>query len=281
MQSLINSLPEYISPLGHRIPLPVPARLAVEAGQAIMRIYQTDFAVTHKDDRSPLTQADMEAHTLIAAGLAEHFPDIPLVSEEGKSVANSQRPAWGTFWLVDPLDGTKEFISGNGEFTVNIALVENGLPVLGMVYAPVGDVLYVGDEHNGCLRLDRQTHRRLDASQEPPAAPLRVVQSRSHPSEALNALLQQIGPHTAVLRGSSLKFCILAESGADLYPRCGPTREWDTAAGQAVLTAAGGQVYACDTRQPLRYNKSDLLNPYFMAVRSRAVEQQVQHIISW
>ncbi len=238
--------------------------LAVEAGQEILKIYQKDFTVTEKKDRSPLTQADIASHEIISSGLKRKYPDIPVLSEEGKNILHDERRGWEMFWLVDPLDGTKEFIKKNGEFTVNIALITGGRPVIGVVYAPAMDRLYIGDTAEGCRRISGGRSDLLKINSRRNAGPMRIIQSRSHPSDELQMLLSHVPEYQAVHSGSSLKFCVIAEGGADFYPRLGPTWEWDTAAGQAVLHSAGGIV--TDTNgEPLLYNKADLLNPYFYA----------------
>ncbi len=238
--------------------------LAVEAGRAILAVYAGPIAVDTKDDRSPLTEADRAAHRVIAGGLARLAPDVPILSEEGRHVPFDERRRWRRLWVVDPLDGTKEFIKRNGEFTVNIALVEHGDPVLGVVYAPVPDLLYFAVHGGGAWR--RQGHgpaEPIRARAPDPARGLTVVQSRSHPSPDLEAYLAGLPVAETLARGSSLKLCAVAEGSADLYPRLGPTMEWDTAAGHAVVEAAGGAVRT-PAGQPLRYNKPDLLNPHFI-----------------
>lgn len=248
--------------------------IAREAGRAITQIEQAFRAgdagaldVQTKSDASPLTAADLAAHRIIAAGLAALRPEWPVVSEEGAQLAFEERRHWRRFWLVDPLDGTREFLSGNGEYTVNIALIEDGAPRLGVVLAPATGLEYSGLAGGGAWRA------RGGAAQEairvagrlPGGAALRLVGSRSHRGDSLDALLARIGPHEFVAMGSSLKFCVLAEGGADVYPRLGPTSEWDTAAGHAVLVGAGGRVMRLDGT-PLRYNAHDgWLNPDFIA----------------
>ena len=243
--------------------------IAVSAGARILSVYHSDFDVQTKADDSPLTQADLASHRCIVEGLQAAWPEIPILSEEGKSLPFETRRQWTRYFLVDPLDGTKEFIKKNGEFTVNIALIENGVPVLGVVHAPVLGVTYAGDA-SGAWRIENG--ERSPMSVRPVAEVPTLVVSRSHQDEALQSLLSGIEQHEAVSRGSSLKFCLVAEGSADLYPRTGPTCEWDTGAGQAVVEAAGGQVLKLDDWQPLRYNTKDsLLNPGF------AVIGDVQH----
>ena len=234
-----------------------------EAGAVIMQVYTTDFTVRGKDDASPVTEADERAEALILPALARLTPDIPIVAEE--AVAAGRIPQVGKrFWLVDPLDGTKEFISRNGEFTVNVALVEDGNPVLGVVFAPALDRLFAGLVGH-CAFVEEHGTRRPIAVRKPPPEGLTVVASRSHgdPS-ALDAFLA--GRKVAALRsaGSSLKICLVATGEADLYPRLGRTMEWDIAAGHAVLSAAGGRLTELDGH-PLRYAKPDFANPFFVA----------------
>ncbi len=229
--------------------------------------------VSYKADNSPLTAADLASHEIIVAGLAALAPDIPLLSEEGAERPYSTRRDWDLFWLVDPLDGTKEFIKRNGEFTVNIALVESGVPVLGVVYAPDLERIYLGTVGDGAWRQDGSGERRPIGATGTDSETLAVVASRSHAGEELKAFLAQLEDHRLVSMGSSLKICLVAEGAADVYPRLGPTMEWDTAAAHAVVLAAGGEVldYSGVT---LRYNKENLLNPYFIVVGQRPVAWQ-------
>lgn len=239
--------------------------IARQAGAAIMEIYAGDHSVEYKDDNSPLTAADKAAHRIIVAGLERAYPDIPILSEEGAEIPYAERCHWRRFWLVDPLDGTKEFIKQNGEFTVNIALIEVGRPVLGVVFLPARNIMYSGRPGAGAWRQDGgQAPVRIHVRETTdPAAGLTVVMSRSHPTPELEQYLKQIKIARALPVGSSLKLCVVAEGQADLYPRLGPTMEWDVAAGHAVVEAAGGSVMTLDG-QPLRYNKRNLLNPYFI-----------------
>lgn len=243
--------------------------LAREAGKAILEIYETDFEVEQKADTSPLTLADRRSHEIISKGLQSRYPKIPVLSEEGKEVPYAHRRAWPAFWLVDPLDGTKEFVKKNGEFTINIALIEGTAPTLGVIHLPVLDRLYLADIHRGCWEQRPGRSRKLAIGTTPPAGPARVVKSRSHPSADLEALLEALPSHESVSRGSALKFCALAAGDADFYPRLGPTWEWDTAAGQAIVTAAGGVLVAPDGT-PFTYNKPNLLNGPFFAASSMA-----------
>lgn len=246
--------------------------LADSAGKAIMQIYNTEFAIEAKADDSPLTAADRASHDLIVAGLQKLTPTIPVLSEESAEQIHdySQRQPWKQFWLVDPLDGTKEFIKRNGEFTVNVALVEEHEPTMGVVAAPALGLLYFGARGLGGWKQEgEQAPQPLRPTVPARAQPV-IVGSRSHRDTSLDGLLSRIGPHEMKPMGSSLKFCLVAEGTADLYPRFGPTSEWDTAAAQAVLESAGGQVTDVQG-EPLRYNaRPTLLNPNFLAFADRA-----------
>ena len=264
---------------------------ALEAGEAILEIYAQDFEVETKADNSPLTAADKASHEIIMKALNE--TPYPVLSEESAEITYDERKGWSTYWLVDPLDGTKEFIKKNGEFTVNIALVENGMPAAGIVYVPVEHTLYVGEGDTALKAVDCNG-KTVDAIMETaspcrvsgsPAKPLRVVASKSHCNdetrEFISGLEQLHGEVELVSRGSSLKLCMVAEGSADIYPRIAPTMEWDTAAAHAVVTAAGGEVYQFNADVPVssyvagkesgpespervHYNKQNLLNPYFV-----------------
>lgn len=262
--------------------LPPLLGLIKEAGLAIMAIYKPyktgdtlDVGAITKADASPLTAADLAAHQVIQAGLCSLTPNIPVVSEEDDG-ASLDRSRLKTFWLVDPLDGTKEFLARNDEFTVNIALIENGSPVLGVVYAAALDQLYWGGKGIGAYRdvTGRPEPLRV-ASPVPPGGNFRVVASKSHLNDQTEAFIQQLGEVTLVQAGSSLKLCRVAEGLADVYPRLAPTCEWDTAAAQAVVEGAGG--YVVDTTgNPLVYGKPDVLNPSFI-VTSAPLTQLVSH----
>jgi 3'(2'), 5'-bisphosphate nucleotidase len=248
--------------------LPDVLALAQDAGVAIMQIYGTDFAVEHKDDHSPLTAADRAAHRIICEGLAKLTPDIPVLSEESDAATHAfeTRRDWGRLWLVDPLDGTREFVSRNGEFTVNIALIEAHKPILGMVLAPALSLAYFGAVGHGCWRTGTDSTTNVVHALSPARSEPIVVGSRSHRGESLDRMLDQLGPHELKPIGSSLKFCLIADGSADFYPRLGPTSEWDTAAGQAVLESAGGRVIDLESGDDLRYNaRPSLLNPHFVA----------------
>ncbi|MDH5833112.1 3'(2'),5'-bisphosphate nucleotidase CysQ [Luteimonas kalidii] len=240
--------------------------IAQDAAASILEVYERDFDITRKDDASPLTEADLAAHHGIVAGLAQLTPDIPVLSEESAHmVPLATRRSWNRLWVVDPLDGTREFIKRNGEFTVNIALVDHGVVVFGVIQAPVTGVLWHGAPGHGAFRRDGGGEHPLHV-RRPAGAPLRVAASRSHRDPRTDALMARMGGVETVGLGSSLKFCLLAEGGMDVYPRFGPTSEWDTAAGQAILEGAGGALL--DPRgRPFRYNQRDtLLNGDFIAL---------------
>ena len=248
--------------------------LAHRAGEAIVEIYQqADHQVVTKSDASPLTAADLASHRCIVEGLEALGPSIPVLSEEGADRPYSERSSWNRFWLVDPLDGTKEFVKRNGEFTVNIALVEDGVPVLGVVHAPVVGRTYWGGQGLGAFLQEGEGDPRTIEAGGTGDETLAVVASRSHAGEHLKAFLADLGDHRLVSMGSSLKLCLVAEGAADLYPRLGPTMEWDTAAAHGVVLAAGGQVldYAGN---PLQYNKENLLNPFFIVLGTRQIPWQ-------
>ena len=238
-------------------------RLAQQAGQEIVKIYDIGFEVTDKADDTPLTDADLAAHEAITHGLAQLTPEIPVLSEESESIPYEERRQWQRYWLIDPLDGTREFIKRNGEFTVNIALIENQQPILGVIQVPVNGILYYGWRDGGSWKQlpdqsPEQIHVRTPSSEQ-----LVVAGSRSHQNEIITEFLDKIGSHRIFPMGSSLKSCLVAEGQADLYPRLGPTSEWDTAAAQCIVEEAGGQI--TDTAMnPIRYNtKESLLNPHF------------------
>jgi 3'(2'), 5'-bisphosphate nucleotidase len=246
--------------------LPAVLDLARAAGREIMEVYARDFRVDEKADSSPLTDADLRSQKVILAGLARLTPGVPILAEEAEAsaVAFEERAKWQEYWLVDPLDGTREFVSRNPEFTVNIALVRAHHPVLGVVHVPAQTLDYYGSEGSGAFRQAAgQPGRQIRVTKA--ANPVRVVGSKSHRGDSLDGLLARLGPHELKPVGSSLKLCLVAEGLADFYPRLGPTMEWDIAAAQAVLECAGGHVTDLDG-QPLRYNtRSSLLNPHFIA----------------
>lgn len=244
--------------------------LARLAGERILAVYETAFEVTRKEDKSPLTEADMAAHTVITTGLAHLIPSLPMLSEEGAAIDFETRCRWQTYWLIDPLDGTREFVKRNGEFSVNIALIEDHQPILGVVYAPVLDHLYFASRGDGAYKQHGDDAPEPIHVKETAAEPLRVAGSRSHSSSRLGMYLDRLGEHELISMGSSLKACLVAEGKADLYPRLGPTSEWDTAAAQCIVEEAGGAITSTDM-QPLRYNtKESLLNPHFFVFGDRS-----------
>jgi len=236
--------------------------IARDAGAAIMAWYHAGATVTAKTDGSPLTSADRAGHEIIDAALKAWDPGIPVVSEEGELPPAGQRTEWRRFWLVDPLDGTKEFISRNGEFTVNIALIENGEPILGVVFAPaLPRCWFAGRGLGAWSDAEGSDPIRIHSAPAAPGAPLVVVESRSHPSERLEHYLRTIEVSGRIQAGSSLKFCMVAEGKADIYPRFGPTMEWDVAAGDCIFRNSGR---GTPRHSPLRYNKPDLRNGDFI-----------------
>lgn len=239
-------------------------KTAVKAGKAILEIYNSaDFGVEMKSDDSPLTKADLAAHNVIVADLLKITPDVPVLSEESADIPFSERSQWEKYWLVDPLDGTKEFIKKNGEFTVNIALIENGESILSVVYVPVKEITYSAAKGYGAFKKTDGDRQKINSHKPARNIPV-VVGSRSHISDDVKAYLEKLGDHDMTAMGSSLKFCLVAEGVADLYPRLGLTSEWDTAAAQCIVEQSGGRVVTLDN-QPLMYNTKDsLLNPFFM-----------------
>ncbi len=269
-------------------------RAAIEAGNRILQIYKTNFDVEYKADNSPLTQADLQAHQIIEEILKPS--EIPILSEEGKDIPYEERKNWKKLWLVDPLDGTKEFVKRNGEFTVNIALIENQEPIMGVIYVPVKQILYFASPTMRSYKLKHVKYEpnwELDLnsrylSRIPVANNLftkLIVGSRSHSNQKtalfIKSLRKKLGKLRIVSKGSSLKFCLIAEDTAHLYPRFGPTMEWDTAAGHAIVKHAFGKVMLADDLQnPLIYNKQDLLNPQFIAFSRTATEWEVKSLIN-
>jgi len=244
--------------------------ISKEAGAAILEIYDNEASieVMKKHDDSPLTQADLAAHKIIVSALSRLTPDIPVLSEESADISWDERQSWSRYWLVDPLDGTKEFLKRNGEFTVNIALIDEHVPVLGVVYVPVNRVLYSGILGQGAFKECDGAEQQIKVV--PVSHDITVVASRSHRSSELNVWIKKVegtlGKVDLVSMGSSLKICLVAEGKADIYPRLALTSEWDTAAAQAVLEAAGGTLKD-DEFNTYRYNKKeDLLNPFFFAI---------------
>jgi len=237
--------------------------IAQNAGRRILDVYERDFAVDEKKDGSPLTEADRLSNEAIMEGLHALTPNLPVLSEEAAAAAYVERKNWSRFWLVDPLDGTKEFVNRNGEFTVNIALIDGHRPVLGVVYVPALGLSYYACMGRGAYRQKTDAPaRELKVRPYAGTKPM-IVASRSHAGDALKEFLSRVGDHELVSMGSSLKLCLVAEGTADVYPRLGPTMEWDTAAAQCIVEVAGGRVVDC-ANAPLRYNKENLLNPWFL-----------------
>ena len=253
--------------------------LAHRAAARILAVYDSaafedEAAIRQKDDRSPLTAADLASHRCIVDGLAQLTPGLPVLSEESAAIEIAARRGWRRFWLVDPLDGTREFIKRNGEFTVNIALVEDGVATFGVIQQPTTGALWHGAPGDGAYRREGDSDVAIHV-RKPALAPLRIAASRSHRDERTQAVLDALPGSETVACGSSLKFCKIAEGGIDLYPRFGPTSEWDTAAGQAILEAAGGAVLDPQGR-PFHYNQRDtLLNGDFLAFGDLALREQL------
>lgn len=251
------------------------AEAAKEAGRAVLDVYGAggsgDFVVTYKDDRSPLTLADTRSHEIIKARLEGLAPGIPVLSEEGGGTEYAVRGGWEKFFLVDPLDGTKEFINRNGEFTVNIAVLEAGRPVAGVVHVPVRDRTYYAAQGLGAYRRDGEGKpARIRVRPWPETGGLVVVASRSHGSPELEEFLRKIPVDKLISAGSSLKFCLVAEGSADIYPRFGPTWEWDTAAGHSIVLEAGGRVVDLGGERELAYNKEILKHEGFIVAPKEA-----------
>ena len=256
-------------------------RAAIRGGNEILDVYGQEFAVEFKEDNSPLTLADRRAHKAICSAL--EYTGLPVLSEEGKNIPFEVRKNWPSFWLVDPLDGTKEFVKRNDEFTVNIALINDGVPVTGVILVPVSRLLYFASHSAGAFKIvldDKKEKELKNLVAEAASLPVQrssktytVVGSRSHMSPETGDFIQRLRETEPDLDfvsiGSSLKLCLIAEGKADIYPRFGPTMEWDTAAGQAIVEISGGKLIIAGTDKPVRYNKPDLLNPWFVASRPR------------
>ena len=239
--------------------------ISKEAGAVIMEVYQTAFEVELKDDRSPVTLADKLANSLILERLIKIDPSIPILSEEGQTIPYAERKEWVRFWLIDPLDGTKDFIKKNGEFTVNIALIEDHTPIFGVVYAPAIDLLFWGSLANGAWKKEANNPVQSITVATKIDKTVQIASSRSHLSSKMDKFVSQFVKYTLEPMGSSLKICLVADGSVHLYPRLGPTMEWDTAAAHAVLKFAGGEMIKVGTSSSLRYNKQELLNPEFIA----------------
>lgn len=271
---------------------------AIQAGKSVLDVYATDFTVDHKADDSPLTLADRKSHRILVEALAP--TQLPVLSEEGRHLPYMERKDWQRFWLLDPLDGTKEFVKRNGEFTINIALIDRQAPILGVIYVPVQDVLYFGTIAGGAFKLasagkawsqivaketdSEKIRQALVQASEPLPCPssipavFTIVGSRSHSTPEVDRIKQKMtqihGEVALISAGSSLKLCMVAEGRAHLYPRTGPTMEWDTAAGQAIAEAAGARVLEFESRRPLLYNKENLLNPWFVVEREQQLKAE-------
>jgi len=238
-----------------------------KAGEAIMEIYEKDFSIDYKDDKSPLTEADIKANDIICAALSSLYPEIPLMSEENKEIAYDDRKGWDYYWCIDPIDGTKEFIKKNDEFTINIALIHKSVPVLGVVFAPALGEMYSAKKGEGAFKNNKKLPLIMNNK---PEESLKVVASKSHLSEETQDFINDLSKTTEhieqVSKGSSLKLVMVAEGEADIYPRLAPTMEWDTAAADAVVRESGKMTYQFDTEDkvPLLYNKENLLNPWFV-----------------
>jgi len=237
--------------------------IAKEAGDAIMKIYNRDFTVEYKDDKSPLTEADTKSNEIICNALMKLYPNIPIMSEENKQTEYEIRKNWQYYWCIDPIDGTKEFIKKNGEFTVNIAFIHKDTPVLGVVYAPVLDEMYKAKKDKGAYLNNQQLPLHVN---ENPKEKLNVVASKSHLSKETQEFIDNLDTQEVeqISRGSSLKLCMVATGVADIYPRLAPTMEWDTAAADAVVRESGKMVYQFENNEAMVYNKKNLLNPWFM-----------------
>ena len=246
-----------------RIEIDKIVSIAKEAGDAIMKIYNKDFHIAYKDDKSPLTEADTKSNEIICKALKTMYPDIPMLSEENKEVVYEDRKEWEYYWCIDPIDGTKEFIKKNGEFTVNIALIHKDTPVLGVVYAPALGDMYKAKKGEGTFKNGKRLPLNTNIS---PQKKLRVVASKSHLSEETQAFIDNLETEEIeqVSKGSSLKLCMVAEGSADIYPRLAPTMEWDTAAADAIVRESGKMTYQFENNMPMVYNKENLLNPWFI-----------------
>jgi len=246
--------------------------IAKKAGDEIMSIYQQDFDVDYKKDNSPLTKADIRSNEVIIKNLENLYSDIPILSEENKEIPYKIRKNWEYFWLIDPLDGTKEFVKKNGEFTVNIALIHENVPILGAIYAPALNLLYYAQKGKGAFKQEKNKKpQRLPIYKHTKDDALKVIASKSHynqeTKEFVDNLKNQYKKIEFIHIGSSLKLCLVAEGKADIYPRLAPTMEWDIAAGQTIVEESKGKITKYKTKEFLRYNKQNLLNPYFVATR--------------
>ena len=253
--------------------------IAKEAGEAISQIYNSDFDYQIKKDLSPITAADRLSHKIITERLKILTPEIPILSEENCNIPFKVRSQWADYWLIDPLDGTKEFINNNGEFTVNIALIENNTPILGIIHIPISHETYWGSKNKGSFYLNANDDEVNISVSNNHQNPIRIVASRSHPSEMLNYVLEKIINYEIIKIGSSIKFCHIASGQADCYPRFGPTSEWDTAAGEAIVRYAGGHMVTLNGNL-MQYNaKKDYLNPNFIVSSDKIISESFLSLI--
>ena len=258
-------------------------KISKKAGDAIMDIYESEFNVDIKSDKSPLTKADLLSNKIICSSLKEITPEIPVLSEESSDIQYKDRLRWKDYWLVDPLDGTKEFIKKNGEFTTNIALISGNRPILGVIHVPAINETFWGSNEIGAYHLignSLSNKKRISVSKERKSE-LRIVCSRSHPSGGLKKLLDKLGKYKLVNTGSSLKFCIVAKGEADCYPRLGPTSEWDTAAGEIIAESAGANIVDLKNKA-IKYNqKDDYLNPYFLVSNNEETKKEILSMVDY
>ena len=253
--------------------------IAKEAGMAITEIYNSDFDYQLKEDLSPITAADNLSHNIITERLKTLTPQTPILSEENCNIPYKIRSQWTQYWLVDPLDGTKEFIKKNGDFTVNIALIDNNKPVFGVIHIPVSNETYWGSKGNGSFYANENNDVKQIYVSDNHHNPIRIVASRSHPSNMLASLLEIIVDYEIIEIGSSIKFCLIASGQADCYPRFGPTSEWDTAAGEAIVSYAGGRVVTARGNS-MNYNaKKDYLNPNFIVSNDKIISERILSLI--
>ena len=251
------------------------------AGEAIMKVYKTDFNIQIKKDSSPVTEADLASHEIITSNLKKLTPNIPVISEESCRIPLHERAKWGEYWLIDPLDGTKEFIKKNDEFTTNIALLRNNKPVLGIIHVPAYDETYWGSENLGSYELcgDSQSDAKEMRVSSDSDSKLRIVSSRSHPSGDLKILLDRLKEYELVSIGSSLKFCLVAKGEADCYPRLGPTSEWDTAAGEAIARFSGAMIVDLKNQNLCYNSRKDFLNPYFIVSNNISNKEKILSLL--
>ena len=249
-------------------------KISKNAGDAIMDIYESEFDVNFKSDQSPLTKADIVSNKIISDSLYKLNPKIPILSEESSHISFNERSSWDEYWLIDPLDGTKEFINKNGEFTTNIALIKKNKPIFGIIHVPATKETYWGSKTEGSFYIKGNDQKIKLCVETRMRSKVRIVASRSHPSRMLDILLEEIGEYEIITKGSSLKLCLIAKGEADIYPRLGPTSEWDIAAGQAVLENAGGLMSDLQNKS-IVYNKKDIINPYFIAASNNEIKTKI------